>query len=108
MPTIHPTAIVDHHVELADDVEIQAYAIVGPGVTIAAGTVIHSHSVIHGPTSIGAACRIGPAAYVGLDPQHLDFLTKPERERPQSWLEIGDRVIIRETATVHRSIKAGR
>src|SRR5690348_15366299 len=106
MPAIHPTAIVDRHVELADNVEIQAYSIVGPGVTIGAGTVVHPHSVIHGLTHIGADCKIGPAAHVGLDPQHLGFLNNPDR--PQTWLEVGDRTIIRETASLHRATKAGR
>lgn len=106
MPTIHPTAVVDRRAELADDVQIEPYAIIGAGVTLGAGTIVYSHSIIHGLTVIGAGCKIGPAAYVGLDPQHLDFLTKPDK--PQTWLEVGDRTIIRETATVHRASKPGR
>src|SRR4051794_17075124 len=105
MPTIHPTAIVDRRAELADDVKVEAYAIIGPGVTIGAGTVIEPHTIIHGLTAIGAQCKIGPAAYVGLDPQHLTFLANPDR--PQTWLEIGDRTLIRETATLHRSTHGG-
>jgi UDP-N-acetylglucosamine acyltransferase len=106
MPTIHPTAIIDRRAELADDVRVEPYAIIGPGVTIGVGTVIESHTVIHGLTAIGAQCKIGPAAHVGLDPQHLGFLAKPDR--PQTWLEIGDRTIVREAASLHRSTSAGR
>ncbi|MDB5174274.1 MAG: acyl-(acyl-carrier-protein)--UDP-N-acetylglucosa mineO-acyltransferase [Phycisphaerales bacterium] len=106
MATIHPTAIVDRRAELADDVQIEAYAIIGPGVSLGAGTVVYSHSIIQGTTVIGANCRIGPAAHVGLDPQHLGFLNQPER--PTTWLEIGDHTIIREGVSVHRSSKAGR
>ena len=106
MSNIHPSAIVDRRAELAADVEVGPYAIIGPGVTIGAGTVVASHSVIQELTVIGAQCKIGPAAYVGLDPQHLEFLTRPDR--PQTWLQIGDRTIIRENASLHRSTKSGR
>ncbi|HEX3355934.1 MAG TPA: hypothetical protein VHS31_03040, partial [Tepidisphaeraceae bacterium] len=70
-----------------------------------AESVIASHTVINGPTVIGAGCKIGPAAYVGLDPQHLDFLTRPDK--PVTWLTIGDRTIIREMASVHRATRPG-
>jgi UDP-N-acetylglucosamine acyltransferase len=106
MPTIHPTAIVDSRAELAEDVEIQAYSIIGPHVSIGRGTLIQPHCVIQGPTAIGAGCNIGPAAYIGLDPQHLAFMAQPDR--PATWAEIGDRTIVRETTTVHRSTKGGR
>lgn len=105
MPRIHPTAIVDSSAVLADDVEIGAYALIGPGVSIGAATVIRPHCVIQGPAAIGAACTIGPAAYLGQDPQHLEFLARPQP--PITWLIIGDRVIVRETATVHRATKPG-
>jgi UDP-N-acetylglucosamine acyltransferase len=106
MPTIHPTAIIDPRAELADDVEVGAFTTIGAGVTVGAGTVLFSHNVIQGPTVIGAGCKIGPAAYVGLDPQHLEFLTRPDP--PKTWLTIGDRAIIREGVTVHRATKSGR
>lgn len=106
MPKIHPTAIVDAQAELADDVEVGPYAIVGANVSVGAGTVILSHSILQGPMTLGAGCKVGPAACLGQDPQHLDFLTRPDP--PITWLTIGDRTIIREGATVHRAIKPGR
>jgi UDP-N-acetylglucosamine acyltransferase len=51
---------------------------------------------------IGADCRIGPAAYVGLDPQHAGF-----DPRIETWVVIGDKVIIREGASVHRATRPG-
>ena len=39
-PRIHPTALVDPKAELAADVEVGAYSIVGPGVRIGRG---HDH-----------------------------------------------------------------
>ena len=105
MANIHPTAIVDSRAELAHDVVIGPYAIIGPAVSIGAGSAVQAHSIIQESTIIGSGCNIGPAAYLGQDPQHLEFLGR--RDRPQTWLNIGDRNIIRETATIHRSTKAG-
>jgi UDP-N-acetylglucosamine acyltransferase len=97
MATIHPTAIVDSKAELADDVTIGAYTIIKGHVRIGAGTKVQEHSHIHGHTVIGRNCRIGPTALVGLDPQDLKYKGVDTR------LVIGDEVIIRETATIHRS-----
>jgi len=108
MATIHSTAIVDPAAELADDVQVEAYAIIGPHVSIGRGGIIKSHSVIEGPTVIGTDCHIGPGAYVGLDGQHLQFLKKPLEERRQCWLIIGNNVLIRESASVHRATHPGR
>ncbi|HTW94167.1 MAG TPA: acyl-ACP--UDP-N-acetylglucosamine O-acyltransferase [Tepidisphaeraceae bacterium] len=101
MPKIHPTAIVDPKAELADDVEIGAYSIIKGHVIIGPGTVVQEHSHLHGHTVIGRDCKIGPAAYLGLAPQHLGY-----RGEPTS-LIIGDDVIIRELATLHRSMTVG-
>ncbi len=101
MPKIHPTAIVSAEVEMGEDVEVGAYAIVEGRVRLGAGTVVLPHTVMGGPTTVGRGCRLGPAAYVGLAAQHL-------RADPHvGSLVIGDRVTIRETATVHRSTDGG-
>lgn len=101
MANLHPTALVDHRAELADDVSIGAYAIIKGPVQIGPGTIIHEHVHVQGKTLIGEKCEIGPAAYVGLPPQHL----RGDREIGQ--LVIGNHVTIRETATVHRAIHGG-
>lgn len=101
MPNIHPTAIVDPQCELAADVTVGAYAILTGKVTVGAGSVIHPHTIIHGVTHIGERCSIGPAAYVGMDPQHLRYQGEP------TLLVIGNDVVIRETATIHRSYSPG-
>jgi len=100
MADIHPTAIVDHRAELAADVSVGAYTIIKAGVTIGSGTVVQEHSHIHGTTIIGRNCKIGPGAFVGLPPQHTKFDGAGTRAI------IGDNVIIREAATIHRSIYA--
>jgi UDP-N-acetylglucosamine acyltransferase len=102
MAKIHPTAMVDSSAELADGVTVDAYCIIRGPVQIGSGTIIHPHTQLQGRTRIGEHCEIGPAAYVGLPPQHL-------RADPNvGELVIGTHVIIRETATVHRSTHPGK
>jgi UDP-N-acetylglucosamine acyltransferase len=101
VPQIHPTAIVDRRAELADGVRVDAYAVIEGHVVIGAGSHIRSHSVLQGHTLIGAGCTIGPAAHVGLDPQFLKF------DGSETSLIIGEQCVIREGASVHRSIKMG-
>lgn len=93
---IHPTAIIDPNAELANDVSIGPYTVVGPHVQIGAGTVVASHVVIKGPTRIGKGNRIFQFASVGEDTQDMKYRGEPTR------LEIGDRNIIREFCTLHR------
>jgi len=98
MAEIHPTAIVDRRAELAENVAVGAYSIIKAGVTVGAGTVIQEHCHIDGITVIGQRCRIGPNAFVGLPPQHL------KHDGANTRAIIGDDVVIREGASVHRSI----
>jgi UDP-N-acetylglucosamine acyltransferase len=102
---VHPTAIVDPRVKLAEGATVGAYAVIKGAVSIGAGSAILEHCVLDGPTEIGRGCRIGPAAYVGLGPQHLRYT--PDEANP-SWLVIGNNVIIREGARIHRATHPGR
>src|SRR3954470_570124 len=102
MPNINPTAITDPRAILGDDVCIGPYTLIEGPVEIGPRTVVHSHSVLKGPTRIGADCEIGPAAHVGTDPQHLNYDRTQE-----TWLTVGDRTVIRESASIHRATKPG-
>ena len=95
MPAIHPTALVDPGAELADDVEIGAYSIVGGSVRIGPGTRIGSHVVIAGRTSIGARNRIFQFASVGDIPQDRKYDGQP------TTTTIGDDNVIREYVSIH-------
>jgi UDP-N-acetylglucosamine acyltransferase len=101
MTNIHPTALVDPKVEFAGDVTVGPYSIIRGNVRVGAGTIIDAHSHVSGRTVIGRNCRIGPAAYVGMDPQDLKY------KGDETDLVIGDDVIIRECASVHRANKPG-
>ena len=93
---IHPSAIVDRHAELDVDVHVGPYAIVGAGVQIGRGSRVMAHAVIEGPTRIGVENVIHPFAVVGGAPQHKRATS------PAGRLEVGDRNVIREHATLHR------
>jgi UDP-N-acetylglucosamine acyltransferase len=93
---IHPTAIIDPSAEIAEDVVVGPYAVIGPRVSIDSGTELGPHAVIKGPTRIGRDNRIFQFASVGEDPQDKKYGGEP------TWLEIGDRNVIREFATMHR------
>ncbi len=93
---IHPTAVIDPTAELDTGVEIGPYSIIGAGVRIGNGSRIGPHAVIMGPTDIGADNRIFQFASVGEEPQDKKYGGEVTR------LEIGDRNVIREYATLHR------
>ena len=44
MNHIHPTAVIDPGVKIADDVRIGPYAVIGEGVELASGVEIGSHA----------------------------------------------------------------
>ena len=96
MAKIHPTAIVEDGAVLGADVEIGPYAHVGANVRLGDGTVVKHGAIIDGHTTIGSQCQIFPYACVGMKTQDLKY-----KDGSVSYVEIGDRTVIREFATVH-------
>ena len=93
---IDPRAIVAAGAELAADVEISPFCVIGPHVKIAGGTWIGPHTVINGHTSIGRDNRIFQFASIGEAPQDKKYANEPTA------LVIGDRNVIREYCTISR------
>jgi UDP-N-acetylglucosamine acyltransferase len=93
---IDSKAIVHSHAELADDVSVGPYSIIGADVKIGSGTIIGPHVVIKGPTFIGKENRIYQFTSIGEDPQDKKYAAEITR------LEIGDRNTIREFTSMHR------
>ncbi len=93
---IDKTAIIDPTARIANNVQIGPWTIIGPGVEIAEGTWIGSHVVIKGNTKIGKDNQIYQFASIGEVPQDKKF------KGEQTFLEIGDRNIIREFCTFNR------
>lgn len=101
MAKIHPTAIVDPHAQLASDVEVGPYVIIGANVKIDAGTKIQSHAVVDGRTTIGRGNAVFPFATIGTIPQDLKYRGEP------SELIIGDNNTIREFASLNPGTVGG-
>lgn len=98
--SIHPTALVDPDADLGEDVTVGPFAIVGPRVTVGDGTQIGPRVYIERDTVLGRDCRIAHGAVLGTDPQDLKF------QGEATTLEIGDRTVIREFATLNRGTSA--
>jgi UDP-N-acetylglucosamine acyltransferase len=98
---VHKTALVADGAQIAPDVEIGPYAIIGPNVKIGERSKIGAHAVIDGITTIGEDCKIFVGASIGLEPQDLTYKDEP------TGVKIGNRVTIREYATIHRATAVG-
>ena len=64
MARIHATAIVEKNCELADDVEVGAYAVIREGTVIGSRTLVDAHVLLE-HTTVGADCRIHFGAAIG-------------------------------------------
>src|SRR5438270_10984152 len=95
MPTLHPTAQIDPNADIAADVEVGAYSVIGKDVRIGAGTRIGPHVVITGRTTIGANNRVFQFASIGDIPQDRKYGGEP------TTLTIGDDNVIREYVSIH-------
>ena len=100
MNKIHPLATVSPDARLGDNIEIGPYAFIDADVEIGDGCKILPHAVIFSYVKMGCDCTVFPGAVVGAIPQDLKY------EGEVTWVEIGDRVNIRECATINRGTKA--
>jgi UDP-N-acetylglucosamine acyltransferase len=98
---IHPLAAVEPGAELGEGVVVGPFCLVEAGARIGARTVLRSHVVVSSFAEIGEDNDIFPHATVGLEPQDLKFKGEPSR------FILGDRNIIRESATLHRGTEEG-
>ena len=98
---IDARAVVDSRSHIDEGVHIGPFSVIGPEVQVGRGTEIGSHVVIKGPTVIGRDNRISQFASLGDDPQDMKYAGEP------TCLEIGDRNVIREFATINRGTVQG-
>lgn len=100
MPDVHPTAVVEPHAVLAEDVVVGPFAYVGRHAELAEGVRIGAHASVLGRTHIGASTRVFPYACLGGEPQ-IKGLELGDSEAAETRLEIGSNNVIREHATLH-------
>jgi len=91
---IDPRAIVAAGAQLAADVEVGPFSLIGPDVVIGEGSWIGPHVVLKGHTTIGRGNKIFQFASIGEAPQDKKYAGEPTR------LVIGDRNEIREYCTI--------
>lgn len=94
-------ASVDPKAELGAGVKIGPFCVIEPGVTIGDGTTIEAGAVIKSHTQIGRNCRIHAGAILGDLPQDRKF------KGEESYLRVGDNVVIREYTTLNRATGEG-
>lgn len=99
---IHKTALVDERARLGSGVRIGAFSTIGPDVELGDEVNVGDHVVIEGKTKIGAGTRIWPFAAIGGAPQDLSYRGE------ETSVEIGERCLIREHATIHRGTARAR
>lgn len=92
---IHPTALVDSKAQLGENVEIGAFSVIGPDVTIGDGSKVWHHATIWGYAIIGEKNEIFPYVSIGMPTQDLKF----KGGRPG--VRLGDRNTIREYTSIN-------
>jgi len=93
---IHPSALVDNSAEIAEDVIIGPYCVIGANVNIAPGCELKSHVVIGPHSELGENNVVYPFACLGEAPQDKKFNDE------QTHLKIGKNNTIREYVTINR------
>ena len=93
---IHPTAIVHPDAQLADDVEVGAWAYVGPHCTIGVGSIIQMRAVLEEHVHLAPRVTVGIGSVLGGKPQDLKF------KGEVTTVEVGEGTTIREYATLNR------
>lgn len=101
MVRVHPSALIDPKAELADDVQVGPYSVIGPAVRIGARSEIGSHTVLSGRTTIGQGNRIFPFCAIGTDPQDKKYAGEDTE------LVIGDGNTIREYCLINTGTVQG-
>ncbi len=98
---ISPHAIVDPKAQLADDVEIGPFCVIGPDVTIGAGCRLLNNVTLMGSTRLGANNVIYPNAVIGAPPQDRKY------KGGVTHVEIGEANLFREAVTIHAGTEKG-
>jgi UDP-N-acetylglucosamine acyltransferase len=99
--SLHPTSVIAKDARLGRDVAIGPFVVIEPGVEIGDGCEIRAHAVVRRFTSIGAGTRVHEGAVLGGEPQDVSW------SGAESRVVIGERNVIREGVTIHRSSKPG-
>lgn len=99
MPTIHPTAILDGDINLADDVEVGPNCVLRGRITIGAGTRLIGNCYLTGTLSMGTGNIVYPFACLGFAAQDVNY----PGDMYDPGVSIGSDNQFREYTSVHRA-----
>lgn len=97
---IHSQSIVEEGAQIGQDVEIEAFAIVGKNAIIQDGTIIRHHATVEGNVTLGENNEVYPYALIGGLTHDLKFTGGEPK------LIIGHNNVFREYVTAHVATKA--
>ena len=100
MAEVHPTAVVDKSVQLADSAVIGPNCVLEKNVSIGDGTTLDANVVIGRGVSIGKNNRIFPNCVIGREAQTMGH----DSDKDMGKVAIGDNNMIREFVTIHSSM----
>lgn len=92
---VHPTAQIHPNAKLGKGTHVGAFSMIGPDIETGPNCNIQENVILRGHVKIGEGANIFPFAVIGGAPQHLKYKGEPTR------VLMGDRVTIREAATVN-------
>ncbi len=99
--SVHPSAIVSPEAHLGSGVAVGPFAVVEAGAVVGEGCQIAAHAVVRSAARLGRDNRVHEGAIVGGEPQDVSF------RGGETALLVGDRNVIREGVTLHRSARPG-
>ena len=94
---IAPNCSIDPAAEIADDVEIGPFCVIGPHVRIGRGTRLENSVTLMGRVNIGRDNHIFPYCVLGGHPQDVSY------RGSDTQVIIGDHNVLRESVTVNRA-----
>ena len=95
-PRIHPSAIISRTAEVASDVDVGAFAIIGDNCTVPSGCIIAPRATLERNVTLGQNVQVGMGTILGGPPQDLKFAGE------ETTVEIGEGTVIREYTTINR------
>lgn len=99
MAQIHPTAIVDGNISLADDVVIGPHCVLQGDITIGSETRLVGNCYLTGTLTMGSRNVVYPFACIGFAGQDVNY----PHDKYEPGIAIGNDNTFREGVTVHRA-----
>src|SRR4030095_5527783 len=100
MSKISEKAVISQKAVIGKNVAVGDFSVIEDDVTINDNVEIYNSAIIHSGTSLASGVRVFHSAVLGAEPQDLKFAGE------KTTLEIGEKTVVREFATISRGTKA--